>query len=92
MNTNPFDRANLGYDGLFGPRTIFYHLQPRIGHESLLQVIDVPVLDLENSKTKWIDYGTVTIVVLGFLWVFQNLLTANRASLGRRRGRWKMRD
>ena len=92
MNTNPFDRANLGYDGLFGPRTIFYHLQPGSGHESLLEVIEVPVLDLEGSKTKWIDYGTVTIVVLGFLWVFLNLLTANRATLGRKGSGWKKRD
>ena len=92
MNTNPFDRANLGYDGLFGPRTIFYHLQPRSGRESLLEVIEVPVLDLEGSKTKWIDYGTVTIVVLGFLWVSLNLLTANRASLGRKGARWKRKD
>ena len=92
MNTNPFDRANLGYDGLFGPRTIFYHLQPASGRDSLLEVIEVPVLELEGSKTKWIDYGTVTIVVLGFLWVFQNLLTANRASLGRKGGGWKRGD
>ncbi|MCJ1337477.1 protease B nonderepressible form [Bachmanniomyces sp. S44760] len=28
MTTNPFDRVNLGYDGLFGTRTMFYHLQP----------------------------------------------------------------
>lgn len=30
MATNPFDRVNLGYDGLFGPRTMFYHLQPNL--------------------------------------------------------------
>jgi hypothetical protein len=28
FNINPFDRVNLGYDGLFGPRTMFYHLTP----------------------------------------------------------------
>lgn len=92
MNTNPFDRANLGYDGLFGPRTIFYHLQPRSGRESLLEAIEVPVLDLEGSKTMWIHCGTVTMVVLGFLWVYLNLLTAIRASLGRKAGEWKRRD
>jgi|SRR5450432_4285485 len=26
---NPFDRVNLGWDGLFGPRTMFYHLSPK---------------------------------------------------------------
>ncbi|MCJ1312043.1 protease B nonderepressible form [Agyrium rufum] len=30
MNVNPFDRVSLGYDGLFGPRTMFYHFKPRI--------------------------------------------------------------
>lgn len=28
FSINPFDRVNLGYDGLFGPRTMFYHLTP----------------------------------------------------------------
>jgi hypothetical protein len=27
---NPFDRVNLGYDGLFGPKTMFYHLNPTL--------------------------------------------------------------
>ncbi|KAI9713399.1 MAG: protease B nonderepressible form, partial [Chrysothrix sp. TS-e1954] len=26
--TDPFDRAHLGYEGLFGERTVFYHLRP----------------------------------------------------------------
>lgn len=29
MSNNPFDRTNLGYDGLFGSRTMFYHVPPR---------------------------------------------------------------
>lgn len=28
MSVNPFDRVNLGYDGLFGPKTMFYHVPP----------------------------------------------------------------
>jgi hypothetical protein len=28
LEASPFDRVNLGYDGLFGPRTLFYHLRP----------------------------------------------------------------
>ncbi|KAK4961115.1 protease B nonderepressible form [Elasticomyces elasticus] len=31
MSTNPFDRVDLGYDGLFGPRTMFYHFSPSAG-------------------------------------------------------------
>ena len=29
MHTNPFDRVRVGYDTLFGSRTIFYHWEPR---------------------------------------------------------------
>ena len=92
MNTNPFDRVNLGYDGLFGPRTMFYHLQPSSGGKSLLEVIEAPVLDLKGSKMKWVESGTVTMVVLGFLWVCLNLLAVSRESLGRKGRRRKRRD
>ena len=93
MSTNPFDRVNLGYDGLFGPRTMFYHLQPASsGGEPLLEEIRVPVLDLESSKMKWIEPGTVTMVLLGFLWVSLKLFVANRGSLVRKEGRRKKRD
>lgn len=92
MNTNPFDRVNLGYDGLFGPRTMFYHLQPASGGKSLLKEIQVPVLDLEGSKMKWVEFGTVTMVVLGFLWVCLKLLAVMRGSLGRKGDRRKKRE
>lgn len=66
---NPFDRTNLGYDGLFGPRTMFYHLNPKGGEggEGLMNQISVPVLDL--GGTKWVEVGTAGVVVLGFAWV-----------------------
>ncbi|MCJ1361505.1 protease B nonderepressible form [Acarospora aff. strigata] len=70
MSVNPFDRANLGYDGLFGPRTMFYHLQPTAvgnGNGSLVETLRVPVLDA--GKTEWVERGTVVVVLLGFLWV-----------------------
>lgn len=84
MNTNPFDRVNLGYDGLFGPRTMFYHLQPASGGGSLLEEIKVPVLDLEGSKMRWVESGTVAMVVLGFLWVCLKLLPVTGGTLGRK--------
>lgn len=74
MNTNPFDRVNLGYDGLFGPRTAFYHLQPASDGKSLVEAIRVPVLHLQGTKMKVIESGTVMMVILGFLWVCLNLL------------------
>jgi hypothetical protein len=29
--SNPFDRRHLGYEGLFGPKTRFLHVEPRVG-------------------------------------------------------------
>ena len=62
---NPFDRVNLGYDGLFGPKTMFYHLSPEGGR--LVGEISVPVLDTERSG--FVEVGTVAGVMLGFAWV-----------------------
>ena len=63
---NPFDRVNLGYDGLFGPKTMFYHLSPE-GPGSLMNEISVPVLDTDRSG--YVEVGTAGVVLLGFLWV-----------------------
>jgi hypothetical protein len=65
FRANPFDRASVGYDALFGPKTIFYHLSP--GAELLTNVINVPVLDLDKSK--FVEFGTAGVVLLGFSWV-----------------------
>lgn len=70
MNVNPFDRVNLGYDGLFGPRTMFYHLDPAMkgnGTGTLMETLRVPVLDSE--KVGFVDAGTVVVVLVGFLWL-----------------------
>ena len=68
MSNNPFDRVNLGYDGLFGPRTMFHHLNPK-GSENgtLIKTIKVPVLDLEHVGK--VEMGTVATVMLGVGWV-----------------------
>ena len=89
MNTNPFDRVNLGYDGLFGPRTMFYHLQPASDGKPLLEDIRVPVLDLQGPKMKWIESGTVMMVILGSLWVCLSLLAVIPASAGSKGARRK---
>ncbi|KAG0652407.1 pbn1 [Hyphodiscus hymeniophilus] len=62
---NPFDRVNIGYDGLFGPKTMFYHLSP--GVETLFIEVSVPVL--ESDKSDYVESGTAGVVVLGFMWV-----------------------
>ncbi|KAI9677532.1 MAG: protease B nonderepressible form [Caeruleum heppii] len=67
MTVNPFDRQHLGYDVLFRPRTMFYHLNPLPTSQSLIESIRVPVLDLDGAK--WVEAGTVVSVVLGFVWI-----------------------
>lgn len=71
LSTNPFDRTNLGYDGLFGERTIFYHVSPRLHAEStdnkLKLDVTIPVLDLD--KASYIAPMTVLVIMLGSLWI-----------------------
>ncbi|KUM59026.1 hypothetical protein ACN42_g8108 [Penicillium freii] len=75
MSVNPFDRTNLGWDGLFGPRTLFYQLQP--AGDRLVEEIDVPVLRLEGGDSdfqgKYIELGTCVVISLGFMWVLWRL-------------------
>lgn len=76
MGVNPFDRTNLGWDGLFGPRTMFYQLQP--AGDRLVENLEVPVLRLESGdglfQGKYIELGTCAVISLGFLWVLFKLL------------------
>ncbi|KAK4448585.1 PIG-X [Podospora aff. communis PSN243] len=72
--TNPFERANLGYDGLFGPRTVFWYVEPRPETgDRVTSPIRVPVLDLD--KAGWVNIGTAAAVLLGFAWVSWKLLS-----------------
>ncbi|KAH8673936.1 PIG-X [Xylariales sp. PMI_506] len=71
---SPFDRVDLGYDGLFGPETLFWHLDPIPQSEgSPLVLTDaVPVLDLGKSSS--ISLITGVTVLAGFVWVVWKLL------------------
>jgi hypothetical protein len=84
MNVNPFDRVNLGYDGLFGPKTMFYHLSPNTTETGgLTNSIDVPVLDV--TKTSWVGPATGIVVAAGLFWVLWKLmLVATSESKGSR--------
>ncbi|KAH9811718.1 PIG-X / PBN1 [Teratosphaeria destructans] len=73
MSTNPFDRVNLGYDGLFGPKTMFYHFRSEYEEGAvLLETLHVPVLEPKNAK--WLQIGTLVTVMLGFGWVLWTLI------------------
>lgn len=87
MNTNPFDRINLGYDTLFGPRTMFYHLQPA-DLQPRVEYFDIPALDLE--KVRWVEGGTMGVVIVGFLWVVWALFGVTKGDwVGGRVGKGK---
>lgn len=81
-STNPFDRTNLGYEALFGPRTMFYHLRPE-SPGSLVEQVHVPVL--QAGWECWVQAGTVGAVVLGFLWVLWTLVGVLRGGKERRK-------
>ncbi|KAG8165855.1 hypothetical protein KVR01_004407 [Diaporthe batatas] len=72
---SPFERVNLGYDGLFGPRTVFWHVDPAPadGAARLLSEVRVPVLDVDKSA--WVSAGTAAVVLLGFGWIAWKLLS-----------------
>ena len=74
MSTNPFDRLNLGFEGLFGPRTMFYHLTPHTdsGTQNLIERLEIPVIDAEKSANT--ETGTVVIVMLGTIWLVAKLV------------------
>ncbi|KAF2208174.1 hypothetical protein CERZMDRAFT_49659 [Cercospora zeae-maydis SCOH1-5] len=77
MSTNPFDRVNLGYDGLFGPKTMFYHVPANPGNERLVEQLHVPVLD--PTQAAWVPLGTLLAVVIGFAWVCWKLFSGTGA-------------
>ncbi|KAI9837512.1 MAG: hypothetical protein M1819_007163 [Sarea resinae] len=94
MSVNPFDRVNVGYDGLFGPRTMFYHLEPsntertQVGEsgsgsgsdgEALGTLVQtITVPVLDAERVGWVKPGTMGVVVLGFLWICWVLLRVVR--------------
>ncbi|KAK0333303.1 protease B nonderepressible form [Friedmanniomyces endolithicus] len=86
MGTNPFDRVNLGYDGLFGSKTMFYHVPPSASTEAsatgvLEEVLRVPVLDARWGA--WVQVGTLLAVVVGFGWVCLGLFRGRGRGKGR---------
>ncbi|KAL4957525.1 PIG-X [Aspergillus filifer] len=93
MGVNPFDRVNLGWEGLFGPRTMFYQVHPAPAREDglLVEKIDVPVLALDERDGfflgRVIELGTVAVISLGFLWVLWKLGLVARSNGIRPQGR-----
>ncbi|KAK5729425.1 protease B nonderepressible form [Elasticomyces elasticus] len=90
MSTNPFDRVDIGYDGLFGPKTMFFHVPPATGASytrgsSVGSVSGVGVGSgvlesvirvpvLEPSWGGVVQWGTLGAVVGGLGWVCWGLV------------------
>jgi len=73
MSTNPFDRVNLGYDGLFAPETMFFHVPPAVEPgDELVERLSVPVLEPTNAVL--VQVGTLLAVFAGFAWVCWKLV------------------
>lgn len=72
---NPFDRVNLGFDGLYGPRTIFYHLEhlPSSEDSRLVGTLSVPVYNSSRLSAGTIELATMVVVAAGFFWVVAKL-------------------
>ncbi|KAK5017200.1 protease B nonderepressible form [Cryomyces antarcticus] len=95
MSVNPFDRANLGYDGLFGPKTMFYHLAPALDTSApagmagmqgkLVEIVKVPVMDLAARGGGYVELGTLLAVLAGFAWVLWKLVGVGWGGEGKER-------
>jgi hypothetical protein len=76
FKVNPFDRENLGYDGLFGTKTMFYHVPPAPvmaeAENGLLLGLEVPVL--EAAGAGWVSMATGAVVLVGFTWILWKIL------------------
>ena len=80
---NPFDRVNLGFDGLYGPRTMFYHLRPNAPAATrLVEKLSVPVYNSDRLGAQTIELGTLIVVLTGFLWVAARLWPGIKSELG----------
>jgi hypothetical protein len=71
FKVNPFDRENLGYDGLFGTKTMFYHVPPAPAMAEAGSDLKVPVLD--SKFAGWVPMATLAVVLAGFTWVIWKL-------------------
>lgn len=75
LGNNPFDRSSLGYDALFDPQTVFWHVEPRPATgDRIMSPIRVPVLG--SGDASWVRSGTAAAILLGFGWVVGTLLRA----------------
>ena len=85
LDTSPFDRVNLAFDGAFGRRTTFWHLEQRRPPSSSslgldtdgleggtrigIGMLNIDVPVLDLAKTEWVESVTAMAVLLGFVWV-----------------------
>lgn len=83
FSVNPFDRVNLGFDGLFGARSVFFHLQPST-EGPLVHSLNVPVLNSDVLGYTAVELLTAVLVLVGFLYVALGVLRQFWGSKGPR--------
>jgi PIG-X / PBN1 len=87
---NPFDRVNVGFDGLYGPRTMFYYLEPDTASSHngrLVERLKVPVYASNKIDPTAVEVGTLVVILAGFLWVVAKLWPGLRKELATVMGR-----
>ncbi|KAF2199276.1 PIG-X-domain-containing protein [Delitschia confertaspora ATCC 74209] len=82
QSASPFDRVHLGYEALFGPKTMFVHVPPaardaptlklkggpkKFGGGQSRLVAELNVPVLETKNAAVVEWGTVGVVVAAFL-------------------------
>ena len=84
MSVNPFSRDNLGWDGIFGPRTMFFQLHPsdtRSNGTLMVRQVEelvVPVLPIKEGRegakqARNIELGTIAVIFVGVVWILWKL-------------------
>jgi hypothetical protein len=61
---------------------MFYHLDAQSRNGTMVEEVDVPVLDTGAVGSAWVESGTVLVVMLGFAWVLWKLWPAIKAEIG----------
>ena len=77
FSVNPFDRIDLGYDTLFDPHTVFYHIPPSPGiigdSTKMITSLDIPSADLTSVGSMPLEFITLSVIMLGFLSICRHL-------------------
>jgi hypothetical protein len=61
---------------------MFFHLEAQPLNGTMVEELDVPVLDTAAAASAWVESGTVLVVMLGFFWILWKLWPAIKIGIG----------